>query len=56
MGHQQDQTTGCGRQVPNPTNPQTTMTCPGTKTTVFIYDDNGQCTSQQMWPCNVCGG
>ncbi|MGW1938938.1 hypothetical protein [Streptomyces goshikiensis] len=55
MGQRQDSTTGCGRQVPNPADPTTTVSCPGTKTTVYEYDDNGNCVSQSMWPCNVCG-
>lgn len=44
MGHQQDQVVPCGDN-----------TCPGSKTTVYIYDDDGNCTSQQSFPCGVCG-
>ncbi|MCP3821172.1 hypothetical protein NLX86_24685 [Streptomyces sp. A3M-1-3] len=24
-------------------------------TTVYVYDDWGNCTSQTTWPCTVCG-
>lgn len=56
MGHQEDRTTGCGRQIQDPANPSRTVSCPGTKTTVYVYDDNGVCVSQSMWPCTNCGG
>lgn len=55
MGHQQDSVTPCGRMVPSPANPLDQVGCQGTKTTVYVYDDNGQCTSQQAWPCSSCG-
>ncbi len=45
MGHQQDQVVPCG----------STPGCPGTKTTVYLYDDHGNVVSQQSWPCTVCG-
>lgn len=44
MGHQQDQATQCGNNG-----------CTGQKVTIYIYDDDGNCTSQQMMPCTVCG-
>lgn len=49
MGHQEDRPTPCGAQ--NPDGSQ----CPGTKSTIYVYDDWGNCISQSMYPCNVCG-
>jgi hypothetical protein len=44
MGHTQDEATPCGNNG-----------CTGTKTTVYKYDDWGNCIGQTMYPCNVCG-
>ena len=49
MGHQQDMATPCGRQLPDGGQ------CPGTRSTVYVYDDHGNCISQQMYNCNSCG-
>ncbi|MFI8104690.1 hypothetical protein [Streptomyces sp. NPDC086023] len=56
MGHQEDRATGCGNMVPDPSDPNQRIMCGGQKTTVYVYDDNGNCTSQQVWPCSSCGG
>ncbi len=45
MGHRQDQPVPCG----------STPGCPGNKVTVYEYDDDGRCVSQQSFPCNICG-
>lgn len=50
MGHQQDVATACGRPKPDGTG-----MCPGTKSTVYVYDDHGNCVSQMTYPCGVCG-
>jgi hypothetical protein len=57
MGHQQDHRIPCGRQMPAPLpgNPNNTQTCSGTKSVIYVYDDNGNCISQTAWPCNSCG-
>lgn len=55
MGHQEDQQTPCGRMIPSPANPLTLVMCGGSKTTVYVYDDQGNCTSQTSWPCTSCG-
>ena len=30
-------------------------TCSGQKSVVYEYDDNGNCTAQTAFPCNMCG-
>ncbi|WP_202517400.1 hypothetical protein [Streptomyces sp. SID685] len=45
MGHQEDQAVPCSA----------TPGCPGTKSTVYTYDDHGNCVSQQSFACSVCG-
>ncbi|MFJ6935675.1 hypothetical protein [Streptomyces sp. NPDC101132] len=55
MGHRQDTATPCGHMVPDPSNPSQLIGCTGTKSTVYEYDDNGQCVSQQSYPCGSCG-
>ncbi|SCF66760.1 hypothetical protein GA0115254_110570 [Streptomyces sp. Ncost-T10-10d] len=45
MGHQEDHAISCS-STPN---------CPGTKSVVYVYDDQGNCISQTAYPCNVCG-
>ncbi|MFJ6104402.1 hypothetical protein ACIQHY_25770 [Streptomyces sp. NPDC092359] len=56
MGHRQDQSVPCGRQLPDPLPglPYNTWTCPGQKSTVYEYDDNGKRVSPTMFPCNPC--
>ncbi|WP_199809917.1 hypothetical protein [Streptomyces sp. NRRL F-5126] len=44
MGHEEDRQTPCGNNG-----------CRGWKVTVYVYNDDGDCISQHMWPCNVCG-
>lgn len=45
MGHQEDQAMQCTE----------TPGCPGQKSVIYEYDDNGNCISQTAWPCRVCG-
>ncbi len=45
MGHQEDRAVPCSA----------TPGCPGTKSTVYLYDDHGNCVSQQSFACGVCG-
>lgn len=44
MGATQDHSTPCGAE-----------NCTGSKSTVYEYDDEGNCTSQSMFPCDTCG-
>nr|WSX48908.1 hypothetical protein OG409_08060 [Streptomyces sp. NBC_00974] len=55
MGHQQDVPVPCGRQIPSPANPMVTVACSGSKSTVYKYDDHGNCIDQQSYPCGNCG-
>jgi len=55
MGHQEDRPVPCGRMVPSPANPMDQVQCPGTKSVVYVYDDHGNCTSQNAYPCSSCG-
>lgn len=57
MGHQQDQSIPCGRQLPDPLPalPNNTKTCSGQKSVVYEYDDNGNCVRQTSFACNSCG-
>lgn len=48
MGHQEDKATPCGNVVNG-------SPCGGYKVTIYIYDDNGNCISQYMQGCNLCG-
>lgn len=49
MGHQQDMATPCGNRL------EDGSPCPGAKTTIYVYDDHGNCISQQSYPCGYCG-
>ncbi|WP_432063334.1 hypothetical protein [Streptomyces sp. S1] len=57
MGHHEDKSVPCGRQLPDPLpgNYNNTKTCSGQKSTIYVYDDNGACTGQTSYPCNSCG-
>lgn len=55
MGHQEDRPVPCGRQVPSPANPMDSVQCPGSKSVVYVYDDHGNVTSQNTYPCGSCG-
>lgn len=57
MGHRQDQSDSRCRQLPDPLPgmPYNTKICSGQKSTVYSYDDHGNCVSQTTFPCNSCG-
>jgi hypothetical protein len=48
MGQQQQRGEPCGRNTHE-------GPCPGTRATVYVYDDNGNVISQASFPCDTCG-
>lgn len=55
MSRQESSAIPCGRMVPGPANPLVPVQCSGSKSVVYIYDDHGNITSQQSFPCGSCG-
>jgi hypothetical protein len=48
--HQSHQAIACGRPTPDGKGQ-----CPGQKSVIYVYDENGNCIESQSFPCGVCG-